>query len=796
MLLILRPVRVLTRYWKLSMVAIFSLSVAMALGIISLSLMNTFFLLPPAAPAADRLVMIHSRFPGEEIGQFSYPDYEYYREKNTVFTDVAAVPNNLSVGTNFDGKREVKVVGRRVSDNYFSVLGIRPYLGNFFSPGDDGAKAAIAVMTYACWQRLGADPDIVGKTIGDYTIIGVTPPEFTGSFFGLNGDLLTALSKAGDAAASFTNRDKRQVFLLGRLKPGVTKAQAQAEMSLLAKQLASAYPKEDKDVVPVVIRATMLTPSLLTYAEIGASILMLVVLLVLLIACANVANLLLAVAVGRRQEAAIKVALGAPRSRLIREFLKETALICAASTGFGYLIAAALISRFAELPLILPMIGSYSLRIDLRLDATVIAFTAGLTLVAILATGLAPALYASSPNLAQILSSEIAVGGTRKNRRRNLLVVAQVAVCTLILVGLGLCQRSLYNLRHSDPGFAARNLVGVLVLPHEDVSEAGMKELRRKAREVVSALPGVESVSLAKDLPLGLGYKDSQAQLPESDRKIAVADTVVDADYFSTLRIPIVKGRVFDSRDRENNPDVVVINRTMAETFWPGQDPVGRTVMAGDPVQQATVIGVVGDCKYESLDDPARPAMYYALSQHYVPQVSLIARTGGDPRLWVEPVSDSLRAVGVFVFFPPVTYNELLNFTLLMERFVAGAVAVLSGLALLLAVLGLLGSISYSVSERKRELGIRVALGARSSELLGMILRQTLRTTGSGIGIGILFGIVATIVLRSQFYGIGFIEWTVLVAVGAGMLGVSLLVASLSAVPWLRVDPMEAVRHT
>jgi hypothetical protein len=203
----------------------------------------------------------------------------------------------------------------------------------------------------------------------------------------------------------------------------------------------------------------------------------------------------------------------------------------------------------------------------------------------------------------------------------------------------------------------------------------------------------------------------------------------------------------------------------------------------------------VGDGKYESLDDPARPAMYYALSQHYVPQVSLIARTGGDPRLWVESMSDSLRASGVLVFFRPITYNELLNFTLLMERVVAAAVAVLSGLALLLAVLGLLGAISYSVSERKKELGIRVALGARSPELLGMILRQTLRTTGAGIGVGILLGIVATILLRSQFYGIGFIEWTVLVSVGAGMLGVSLLVASLSAAPWLRIDPMEAVRH-
>lgn len=796
MLLVFRPIRLLTRYWKLAMVAIFSLSVAMALGIISLSLTNTFFLLPPVAPAPDRLVMIYSHLPGDDFEEFSYPDYKYYREKNTVFTDIAAVPNDINIQSNFDGKQQIKFVGRSVSDSYFSVLGIRPYLGRFFSPGDDDAKSAIAVMTYTCWQRLGADPNVVGKTVANHIIIGVTPKEFTGSFFGLNGDILTPLSVAGSKAASFTKRDARQHYLLARLKPGVTKRQAQAEMSVLAKELASAYPKEDKDVVPVVTRATMLNPGALPYAEIGSSILIVVVLLVLLIACANVANLLLAVAVGRRQEAAIKLALGAPRSRIIREFLKETTAICAISTGFGYWIAAALISRFAEVPIIMPMLGSYSLRIDLRLDATVVAFTAALMLIAILTTGLAPAFYASSPNLAQLLGSEIVVGGTRKNRRRNLLVVAQVAVCTLIMVGLGLCQRSLYNLRHADPGFAARNLVAVWVFPGGDnISEARMKELREKARETVSALPGVESVALTKDLPFGLGYGDGEAQLSASGKKIAIVDTVVGADYFSTLRIPVIKGRVFDSHDLESNPDVVVINRTLAETLWPKEDPVGRTVLAGDPQRLARVIGVVGDGKYESLDDAPRPAMYYALSQHDVPAVTLIARTGGDPRLWVAPIRDTLQAAGMIVFFPPVTYKELLDFSMMMERAIGAGVEVLTALALLLAVLGLLASISYSVSERKRELGIRVALGARSWELLQMILWQTVRTTGVGIAIGIVSGGVATILLRSQFYGIGFIEWTVLVAVGACMLVVSLLVASFSAVPWIRIDPLEAVRH-
>jgi putative ABC transport system permease protein len=799
MIFILRQIRVLQRHWKLAAVAVFSLSIAMALGILSLSITNTFLLLPPTAAAPDRLVMIHGRTPGEQIGQISYPDYKYYRENNHVFTDIAATPNSIHVNFNFEGDREVKVVARPVSDNYFTLLRIRPYLGNFFSPGDDNAKSPIAVMTYACWKRLGSDPRIVGKTITRYTIIGVTPREFTGSFYGLNGDLLIPLSLTQDDANAnttwLTKRDSRQLFLIGRLKPGITKRQAQAEMTNLSGQLASAYPKEDKDLRTVVTRATMLPPDAIPDAELALAILILVVLLVLLIACANVANLLLAVAVGRRQEAAIKLALGAPRRRLIREFLRESTIICGISAVLGYSFASMVIARFSEITFHLPMMGSYSVGLDLRLDTTVVAFTTALMLIAILATGLAPALYASSPNLAQILSGEIVVGGVRKNARRSALVIAQVAVCTLVLVGTGLCQRSLYNLRHSDPGFSARNLVAARIFPREGASEADSKQLVERLRGAVSALPGVESVSLASDLPLSPGYNEVQVEIPGSDKRTSVGQSVVDGDYFVTLGMPILAGRAFNSGDRQNGPQVVVINRKMAETFWPGQDAVGKSVATVNPPRKAIVIGVTVDGKYADLEEPARPAMYYALNQQYRPLVTLIARTKGDPRLWVEPISQTMRSFGLFIPIPLVTFNDLIDFNLIMQRVAAGCVAALSALGLLLAILGLFGAISYSVSERKKELGIRVALGARRRELMSMILRQTLTITGVGVAIGLVLGVLATMLLRSQFYGISPVEWTVLVPVSVVMLGVSLLVAYLSARPWLAIDAMEAVRH-
>jgi macrolide transport system ATP-binding/permease protein len=784
-------------HWKLTAIAAFSLSIAMALGVIGLSVSNTILILAPAAPAPDRLVMMYSRSAGKAIDPVSYPDYEYYRDNNHVFTDVAAAPNSIGLNDdfNFEG-REVKVITRPVSENYFAVMGIRPHLGRLFSRGDDETKAPVAVMTWSCWKRLGSDPNIVSKVLAKRTIIGVTPKEFRGSFYGLDGDLFTTLREFENNPTWLTQRSARRLFLIARLKPGISRGQAEAEMAALSGQLASAYPREDKDRVAVVTRATLLSPDAIPTAELMSAILMALVALVLLIACANVANLLLAVAVGRRQESAIKLALGAPRGRLIREFLKESSLLCAASGVLGYSVTAMVIARFSDrLTIAFPMYGAFSFGLNLRLDGTVVAFTLLLILIASLATGLAPALYASSPGLAQILSGETVVGGTRKGVRRNALVLVQIAICTLALVGMGLCQSSLYNLRHVDPGFSARNLVAVTVYPEsEGYSEARAKELYQTLRRTVSALPGVESVSLAWDLPL-FGASQVPVQLPDTAKTTSIAHTVVDADYFATFGIRMLSGRVFNSADRENSPRVVVINHKMADMFWPGKDPVGRTLIAGDPGSKFTVVGVAADGKYVDLDEPARPFVYYALSQHYRGGINVIARTMGDPRIWVEPLAQALRGLGLKIMIQPVTFQSWMNLTLLTERIAAGCVAVLSALGLLLAIIGLFGAISYSVRERKKELGIRVALGALPWQLLKMVLRQTMLVAGAGVAIGTLLGVGATVLFRSQLYGISAVEWTVLIPVGGAMLALSLLVAYFSARPWIRIDPMEAVRH-
>ena len=344
-----KALRTARRYWKLIAVSCFSLSIAMALGVLALSVSNTMLLLPPSGAEPDRLVMIYSHSAHEDVGKVSYPDYEYFRNNNHVFTGIAAAPNSIGLNVAFeDDGGEVKLATRPVSANYFAVLGIRPFLGRFFTTGETAESSKEAVMSWQCWKRLGSKRDIIGKEMAGWTIVGVAPPSFTGGFYGANGDLFGTLMH-GEDRSWMTDRSQGQVALTARLKPGVTRAQAQTELAVLAAQLASAYPKEDRGKTAVVTRATLLPPDAIPDLMVASGVLMLLVLLVLLIACANVANLMLAAATGRRQEAAIKLAIGAPRGRLIREFLWESAALCAASGVLGYGMAAAVARWLGEL---------------------------------------------------------------------------------------------------------------------------------------------------------------------------------------------------------------------------------------------------------------------------------------------------------------------------------------------------------------------------------------------------------------------------------------------------------------
>jgi predicted permease len=520
------------------------------------------------------------------------------------------------------------------------------------------------------------------------------------------------------------------------------------------------------------------------------------VLLVLLIACANVANLLLAAAVGRRQEAAIKLAIGAPRGRLIREFLGESILLCAISGVLGYALALAVAARFSDFSVVFPMVGALAFSVKLHFGGAVLGSTLALILVASLATGLAPAFYASAPSLSKMLGGELAVGGTRKHAWRNALVIIQVAVCTFVLVGMGLAQRDLYNLRNADLGFSSRRLMAVNVyLRAENYDEPRGKLFYNTLRQTTAALPGVQSVTLAQNLPLFGSGGPVPVQIAGEPKPTFVNRTIVDDAYFSTLGLRLLSGRAFGASDREGAPLAVIINRKMADTFWPGKDAVGRIITADKPARTFTIVGVAANSKYEDIDEATKPFMYFALRQNYSQEIYVMARTARDPKVFLPEFRKALRGLGLRIMIEPISFDQWIDLDLFGQRVAAGGVAILSSLALILAVIGLAGAVSYSVGERKKELGIRVALGASPWQLLRMVLRQTALVVGAGVVVGISLGMAGSVALRSELYQIGAVEWIVLIPVGLAMLALSLVIAYVSARPWLSTDPMEAVRH-
>ena len=378
-------------------------------------------------------------------------------------------------------------------------------------------------------------------------------------------------------------------------------------------------------------------------------------------------------------------------------------------------------------------------------------------------------------------------------------MAVQVAVCTLVFIGVGLCLRSLNNLQHVNLGFATRN-IAILTAGSQSVSEDQGRQLYVKMRETASQIYGVESVSLAGDIPVSQNEGSvEQIRVGDSSTPAAGAESVafvtVDENYFSTLGIPLLTGRVFTSADARKAPEVTIVNHLMAEKYWPGQNPIGKTVQIENGHRVATVVGVVADGKYVDIDEPPRPFMYFDLHQHYQSAVYLLARTKGAPRPWLTRLSEALQKAAPGLFFLTLTMDDWLDFALFVPRITLFCIAGFGGLAFMLATVGLYGAVFYSVSERKKELGIRAALGARPRDLRNMVLGQTGVVATTGVSLGILGGVIASALVRSFLYGIRPVEWTVFAAVALIMGFMTVLTAYSAARPWLHTDPMESVRH-
>jgi predicted permease len=799
--------RILRKHAKLTCIAILSLAIGMAAASAGLSTFNALLVQPLSVPEPNQLLTIYAVTPDGPFNQLSYPDYRYYRDNNQVFSGLCAMPFSITMQTLDFEHHQKNGLLNNVSENYFSVLGVQPLLGRWFASGEDNKTSASAVLSYQYWKSLGADPGIIGKSLttngASFTIIGVAPRSFAGTILSDLPDAWFPLShQTGDWR---TDRNQHNYSLIGRMKPGVTRAQALANVQMLSTQLAAAYPETNKQRVAAVTKTSMLPPDSVSGAKFLGTLILSIVALVLFAACANVANLLLALASVRRHEMLIRAALGATRGRLIRQLLLDSIIISVAGGVLGFVLASYGLHRLLDFKPYMPGMGVVPITIDFRPDFAVLAAMFVVILAVGFATGLAPGLHASNPNLAGALSGEIAIGGTRKGRVRNLLVVAQVAACTIVLIGVGLCLKSLMNLRKVDLGFSARN---VAILTLNDLqsegdrhTEAQGRALYARIREKVAQLPGVESMAIADFFPLGWSGNPGSDHVQvgdspvDSDHAESIGSGNVDSNYFSTLGIPVLAGRVFQESDAPKSAEVIVVNHTMAEKYWPHQNPVGRTIRVQDGKRNVTVIGAVGDTKLEDVDEEPTPLFYYALSQHYQSNISLLVRTQGNPAQLTSALEDVFQKLDPLLGYRSITMEENTSFAFYIPRLVLICISGFGALAFLLAAAGLYGAVFYSVSERTREMGIRVALGAQQSDLWKLIFRQTSTITAIGIILGIAGGVGASILARSLLYQIQSVEWLVLFAVAFVMLAMTIVTAYSAARPWMRVDPMQSVRH-
>jgi predicted permease len=792
--------RMLVKKPGFTLIAVVTLALGIGANTAIFSLVNTILLRPLPVREPQRLVSIFPTILRTGEAQiFSYPNYVDVRDRNDVFTDLAAFTfAGMSLSRN--GNNEI-IYGYLASGNYFELLGVNAALGRTFTPKDDRTPNAdpVAVLSYASWQkRFGADHNIVGQTVLlnnlSYTIIGVAPPRFNGTEFIYAPEMWVPMMMLGQikpGSKELEQRNINSIYCVGRLKPGVSAAQAESALTNVMAQLGREFPDSNEG------KGMMLTPPGLVFptARTGfigfAGVLMLTVALVLLIACTNLAGLLLARAAGRRKEIAIRLALGASRARLVRQLLTESVLLALAGGVVGVLLAVWLIDLVMAFkpPISLPLL------IDLQLDWRVLSFTVVLSLLTGTLFGLLPALQATKPELVPALKDESALGGYRRSRLRNTLVVAQVALSLVLLVAAGLVQVM-------SPGFNPENVVALTMVPSlQGYDEAKGKQLQQQLIDRVSNLPGVKAMAITNRLPLSLSGSDSYVFIegapPTSSAQTPNAlNSNVSPGYFQTMEIPLVAGRVFTERDREDAPRVVVINETFARRFWPGQDAIGkrfRYSRADGPLVE--VAGVVKDGKYFSLGEDPKPFFYLPLLQSYEEPTTLIARTTNNPSAALATIRDEILKLDPTMPFAEVkTLTEHMSLSLFPLRIGASVVGSFGLLALLLAAIGIYGVMAFAVSQRTREIGIRMALGAQGADVLRLIIRQGLTLMLIGLGLGLAGALLLTRLMSSVLYGVSATDAVTFVSVTALLFVVVLIACWVPARRATNVDPIAALR--
>jgi putative ABC transport system permease protein len=790
-----------------TLIAIFALALGIGANTAIFSVVNGVLLRPLPFEDPDRLVRLgewSQQVPGMSI---SYPNLLDWREQQSVFTGIAATRFNSYNLTG--GDEPERLQGRDVSANFFDVLGVKPALGRTFLPEEDHANSnRTVVLSHGLWQRrFGADPQIVGKVISlnsqSHTVIGVLPQGYR---YGTATDVFVPIGLKEDTEMIKTRDNHPGIYAIARLKPGVTFEQAEVEMKGIAQRLSQAYPKENagNSVTLIPLREYFvgdIRPSLL--------ILLGAVGCVLLIACANVANLLLARATSRYREIAIRTALGASRLRIIRQLLTESVMLAIFGATVGLLLALWGIDVLRT-----ASIDAIPTTAEIKLDTSVFVFTLVVSLLTGLICGLAPALQTSKPDLNESLKEGGRAGtaGAGRQRVRSLLVVSEVALSLMLLIGAGLLIKSFMHLRDTETGFKAENLL-TMQLSYAAGPDEGRKVANffDQVGQRVKALPGVETVAFSDGVPM-LGSSETSFAIEgrppvEPGKRPMTVLFITGPDYLNAMGIKLLRGRFFTEQDTQNSPLVAVIDEDFARQQFPNEDPIGK-FLEGHPeenIPHMEIVGIVSHVRNYGLDTPGpvQAELYYALNQtpdKYLPMIArgmnLLVRTKADKSAMSAAVRREVQAVDPNQpVFNINTMEQVLADSLASQRLSMLLLSIFAGVAMTLAAVGIYGVMSYTVIQRTHEIGIRMALGARVADVLRLILGHAMMLVLIGITIGLVGAFAVTRVMASLLYGVSATDPLTFVGVSLLLAVIALIACLIPARRATKVDPMVALRH-
>ena len=808
-------------------IAVLTLALGIGANTAIFSVVNATLMQPLPVHDPERLVFV---FNGPSGSVFSYPDYAALRDQNNIFDGLLAWGG---IGASLNSNDQTDLVnGAIVSGNFFEVLGVRARLGRAISSDDDKTPGAhpVVVISDRLWQkRFAGDPNVVGRQLllngNTFNVIGVLPAGFDGLQFGVARDLYVPMMmqatmrppRAGYSGEMNPDllqvRGNRWLFSVGRLKPGVTAAQAQSSLALIAKQLEEAYKVNQGRGISVSALSESADPSTRQQLSSVARLLMAVVGIVLLIACANVANLLLARSSARTKEIAVRLAIGATRWRIVRQLLTEGVLLATLGGAAGLLLAWWATRSFSAAP---PPTGSLPITPQFSIDWRVLLFTLGLSLLAGVVFGLAPALRASRPALIPALKDDAAAffERTRTFGVRNLLVVTQVALSVVLLIAAGLFLRSLQQARTIDPGFDAEKIVNLpLNINLLRYTRTQGREFYRQVVEKVEAIPGVESASLARIAAVSGGSSvrslliegragsdnqfRSEGSGPAPGDDQSVSANVIGPRYYQTMGIGLMQGRDLNAQDTEDHPRVVVVNEAFVRRHFPSEDALGKRLsLNGTEGPWREIVGVVRTSKYISLGENPTPIVYLPLQQNHETGMTLHVRTTVEPSSVAGAIRNEVQSLERNLpLGNPERMSERVANSLYAARMGAILLAVFGGLALLLASIGLYGVMSFAVSRRTREMGIRVALGARPGDVFRLVLRQGMTLVVVGLALGLVAAVMVTRLLASFLYGVSTTDALTFTAIPVLLTLVALLACYLPARKAMKVEPLVALRY-